>query len=350
MGLIISVFKFFFMGIVGLAGYLLRAFWQASAYAWQRSGVGRGCVVLVWLLTCGCLLTVINGIGIGLGVLPDTRGTSTAEYRAGQTAVAHQTGAAIVLALTPSNTPTATQTATNTLTPTQTYTPTNTLTPTITLTPTQTFTPSATPTASNTPTRTLTPTSTYTPTITYTPSMTFTPTVTFTPTRTFTPAPTATRRPTQTPRSDGQTRYATTNMNLRSCAGTGCSVVGGLAYGESFVVTGQERDADGQIWYSLRVGTTTAWAAGWLTSTTQPAAVSAPSRSDPPAAPPPQQFVPQATVPPAPAGPSFSCNCSKTCGQMASCQEAYYQLNSCGCGERDSDGDGVPCESICPGG
>ncbi len=43
----------------------------------------------------------------------------------------------------------------------------------------------------------------------------------------------------------------------------------------------------------------------------------------------------------------YSCNCSKTCGQMASCREAYFQLDNCGCGRRDDDGDGVPCESIC---
>lgn len=47
--------------------------------------------------------------------------------------------------------------------------------------------------------------------------------------------------------------------------------------------------------------------------------------------------------------PAYGCNCSKTCGSM-SCEEAYYQLNQCGCGARDRDDDGVPCESICPGG
>lgn len=45
--------------------------------------------------------------------------------------------------------------------------------------------------------------------------------------------------------------------------------------------------------------------------------------------------------------PSYSCNCSKTCTQMISCDEAYYQLNQCGCSKRDGDRDGVPCESIC---
>jgi hypothetical protein len=46
----------------------------------------------------------------------------------------------------------------------------------------------------------------------------------------------------------------------------------------------------------------------------------------------------------------FACDCNKTCGAMASCEEAYFQLNQCGCNERDEDNDGVPCESICPGG
>lgn len=46
----------------------------------------------------------------------------------------------------------------------------------------------------------------------------------------------------------------------------------------------------------------------------------------------------------------YQCNCSKTCPQMASCEEAYYQLNQCGCSKRDGDSDGVPCEDICPGG
>jgi len=47
---------------------------------------------------------------------------------------------------------------------------------------------------------------------------------------------------------------------------------------------------------------------------------------------------------------SYTCNCSKTCPQMSSCEEAYYQLDTCGCSRRDGDSDGVPCESICPGG
>lgn len=46
----------------------------------------------------------------------------------------------------------------------------------------------------------------------------------------------------------------------------------------------------------------------------------------------------------------FECDCKKYCSKMLSCDEAYYQLETCGCTKRDADGDGVPCESICPGG
>lgn len=43
----------------------------------------------------------------------------------------------------------------------------------------------------------------------------------------------------------------------------------------------------------------------------------------------------------------YSCDCSKLCGQIKTCDEAYYQLQNCGCSARDSDGDGIPCESLC---
>lgn len=46
-------------------------------------------------------------------------------------------------------------------------------------------------------------------------------------------------------------------------------------------------------------------------------------------------------------GGNNTCDCSKTCGKMTSCEEAYFQLNNCGCTVRDGDNDGVPCESIC---
>jgi len=48
-----------------------------------------------------------------------------------------------------------------------------------------------------------------------------------------------------------------------------------------------------------------------------------------------------------PEKPEYVCSCSKTCSQMISCDEAYYQLNQCGCNKRDGDNDGIPCEDIC---
>ncbi|MCX6731314.1 MAG: hypothetical protein NTZ55_05710, partial [Candidatus Roizmanbacteria bacterium] len=64
---------------------------------------------------------------------------------------------------------------------------------------------------------------------------------------------------------------------------------------------------------------------------------------------PPTQ-IPQQVAPQTNSGSGFSCNCGKVCGAMSSCEEAYYQLNTCGCSVRDGDHDGVPCETICPGG
>ena len=45
--------------------------------------------------------------------------------------------------------------------------------------------------------------------------------------------------------------------------------------------------------------------------------------------------------------PAYACDCSKTCSQISTCLEAYYQLNNCGCSIRDGDDDDVPCENLC---
>ncbi|MDQ6985504.1 MAG: hypothetical protein Q9M76_04370 [Candidatus Dojkabacteria bacterium] len=44
---------------------------------------------------------------------------------------------------------------------------------------------------------------------------------------------------------------------------------------------------------------------------------------------------------------NYSCDCKKACRYMVSCDEAYFQLNTCHCAARDADNDGVPCEDIC---
>jgi len=58
----------------------------------------------------------------------------------------------------------------------------------------------------------------------------------------------------------------------------------------------------------------------------------------------------QSTQPAVQNSGTYTCNCSKSCTQISSCDEAYYQLNTCGCSARDGDQDGVPCESLCSGG
>jgi endonuclease YncB( thermonuclease family) len=46
-------------------------------------------------------------------------------------------------------------------------------------------------------------------------------------------------------------------------------------------------------------------------------------------------------------GGGFSCDGKSKCGDMSSCAEAKFYLNSCGVRRLDRDNDGIPCESIC---
>ena len=57
--------------------------------------------------------------------------------------------------------------------------------------------------------------------------------------------------------------------------------------------------------------------------------------------------VPSMPTQPAQTSGSYACDCSKTCGQMSSCDEAQYQLNVCGCNARDADHDGIACDAQC---
>lgn len=65
---------------------------------------------------------------------------------------------------------------------------------------------------------------------------------------------------------------------------------------------------------------------------------------------PPTTYIAPTSPPSTNTGGSWTCDCSKTCPNMSTCEEAYFQLNSCGCSIRDGDNDGVPCENICLGG
>ena len=42
-----------------------------------------------------------------------------------------------------------------------------------------------------------------------------------------------------------------------------------------------------------------------------------------------------------------TCGSKRYCGEMSSCEEAMYFLDSCGLSRLDGDGDGIPCESLC---
>lgn len=46
---------------------------------------------------------------------------------------------------------------------------------------------------------------------------------------------------------------------------------------------------------------------------------------------------------------SFTCGAPKTCRQMASCEEALFQLRQCAATRIDGDDDGIPCEALCRG-
>ena len=43
----------------------------------------------------------------------------------------------------------------------------------------------------------------------------------------------------------------------------------------------------------------------------------------------------------------FTCSGKTKCGQMTSCVEANFYLNTCGVSRLDGDRDGVPCETLC---
>ena len=152
--------------------------------------------------------------------------------------------------------------------------------------------------------------------------------------------PTATRvRPTQpsfvvSQYASPRTRYTHGVVNLRMGPDTSYDLAGSVAANSRLQVIGESGR-----WYLLRYNGREVFIAGWLThdSLPQPAPRQKPVQQQQPAQ--QQQSQPQQ--------PQYSCNCSKTCGQMSSCREAYFQLNNCGCRRRDGDNDGVPCESIC---
>jgi len=114
------------------------------------------------------------------------------------------------------------------------------------------------------------------------------------------------------------------SVNIRACPATSCEVLGTVEYGEALRVA----DDQGE-WLELRLDDGRAgFIAGWLASKDAPTIDAQPA--------------PAATEPP------YDCS-AKTCGSMASCEEAVYKLQVCGHSARDANNDGVPCESLCRG-
>ncbi|MGI5841456.1 MAG: thermonuclease family protein [Patescibacteria group bacterium] len=81
--------------------------------------------------------------------------------------------------------------------------------------------------------------------------------------------------------------------------------------------------------------------------TTRPTSVPT-MKSQAPNTPPPTALPTQTQVINPPSNGSWVCDCKRTCTQIASCEEAYFQVNTCGCQARDGDNDGIPCENLCP--
>jgi hypothetical protein len=223
------------------------------------------------------------------------------------------------------------------------------------------------------------------PTNTERPSRTPEPTNTDRPTRapeptdterpSHTPLPTNTERPSNTPRpteADTDTYYVTgSTANVRSCSETSCDRLTTLSYGDDIEVierTDGASVAGSTRWYRVLLADgREGFIHSSLVSTTRPVAGSSnnsggsnsgstgstnnasSSTNVQPTEVPQQQAQPTQPPPPPPAPVGYSCDCNKTCGAMT-CEEAYYQLNTCGCGARDNDNDGVPCESVCSGG
>jgi len=135
--------------------------------------------------------------------------------------------------------------------------------------------------------------------------------------------------------ASAQRKYTHGILNIRSGPGTSYRRVGQFGAGEVVVALGRSGD-----WYLIKHNGRDAFVASWLTYNSPP---SPPRAQQPQTA---QQQQPAQSQP----QPAYSCNCNKTCPYMSSCQEAYFQLNNCGCRKRDGDNDGIPCENICPGG
>ena len=177
------------------------------------------------------------------------------------------------------------------------------------------------------------------------------PSITFTPSRAVTDTPRPTNPPGQTLYSQDRTYYVTgDSVNVRLESSTASGVLFVARRGTTLAITGEQRGmrvSGSDLWYMVAQGEAVGYIHSSLISDTRPA-TAAPRPTNPPA----QQAQPVSTQPPAPVSqPNDAqiCGGATRCDQMASCEQAYACLRA-GRGSLDRDNDGVPCESICPGG
>lgn len=53
------------------------------------------------------------------------------------------------------------------------------------------------------------------------------------------------------------------------------------------------------------------------------------------------------SISPTPDPATFRCDCTKSCSQLTTCEEATFQLRSCSCKNLDGNNDGIACNSLC---
>lgn len=139
-----------------------------------------------------------------------------------------------------------------------------------------------------------------------------------------------------------RTYYAVNQINVRACPSTTCEVVTRLSAGAAITVNGEaegEAVSNGNtIWYRLDVNGDEGYVYSGLVSQNAPVnntAIDTGSNQSQPVNPPAGAACPSTNY---------------TCGSgLLTCEQAYACL-AAGNGSLDNDGDGVPCESICPGG
>lgn len=127
----------------------------------------------------------------------------------------------------------------------------------------------------------------------------------------------------------GTTQYVSaSSLNCRSKAGRKARVLAKLSFADQVTVEREE-----QSWSLVKAGNSPCWVQSSHLSDTYPVRQYQPVRETPS-----RSLKSKSTR---------QCGGKRTCGEMDSCAEANFYLDTCGVGRLDGDGDGVPCERIC---